>query len=76
VIKVTKLNGNQLVINSDLIEFVEEMPDTIITLINGTKVMVQESSDIIISKVAEFKRLASGNRISPEAAVLEGEHHG
>ncbi len=76
MIKVTKLNGNQLVINSDLIEFVEEMPDTIITLINGTKVMIQESSDTVILKVAEFKRLASGNRISPEEAVLEGEHHG
>lgn len=75
MITVTKLSGSRLVINSDLIEFIEEMPDTIITLVNGTKVMVQESSDTIIMKVAEFKRLASGI-ISPAQAVIEGERHG
>ncbi|MEZ5359886.1 MAG: flagellar FlbD family protein [Candidatus Zixiibacteriota bacterium] len=75
MITVTKLNGNRLVINSDLIEFVEEIPDTIITLVNGTKIMVQETSEDVILKVAEFKRLASGIT-SPGQAVIEGEHHG
>lgn len=75
MITVTKLNGKQLVINSDLIEFVEEIPDTIITLVNGTKIMVQESSEDVIRKVAEFKRLAMGIS-SPSQAVIKGEHHG
>ncbi|MCK5126317.1 MAG: flagellar FlbD family protein [candidate division Zixibacteria bacterium] len=69
MIKVTRLNGNDLVINSDLIEFVEEMPDTIITLVSGKKIMVQESSDLVIEKVAEFKWLASGIKTPKEAVI-------
>ena len=75
MISVTRLNGNDVVINSDLIEFVEAMPDTIITLVTGKKIMVQDSTDRVIRKVAEFKRLSSGITI-PEESVIEGEHHG
>jgi flagellar protein FlbD len=55
MIKVTRLNGKEFVINSDLIEFVEETPDTVITLTNGIKVVVKESVDEIIDKVGIFK---------------------
>lgn len=56
MIKVTRLNDQLLVINADLIEFVEESPDTIITLTTGKKVMVKEDSETIIDKVTAFKR--------------------
>ncbi|NOY88202.1 MAG: flagellar FlbD family protein [FCB group bacterium] len=73
MIKVTRLNGSQLVINSDLIEFVEAIPDTIISLTTGKKIMVKESIDEIIERVAQFKRL-SGIRINnPDTAhISEG----
>lgn len=58
MIKVTRLNGKEFVINSDLIEFVEETPDTVITLTNGVKVVVKESIDEIIDKVEIFKARA------------------
>ena len=58
MIKVTRLNGKEFVINSDLIEFVEETPDTVITLTNGVKVVVKESVDEIIDKVGNFKARA------------------
>jgi len=63
MIKVTRLNKSELVINSDLIEFVEASPETIISLVTGKKIMVTEDVDSIIERVAEFKRV-SGMRIN------------
>jgi flagellar protein FlbD len=60
MIKVTRLNGSELVVNSDLIEFVEAIPDTIISLITGKKIMIKESTDEVIDKVADFKKHSSG----------------
>jgi flagellar protein FlbD len=56
MIKVTRLNDSELVINTDLIEFVEAIPDTIISLTTGKKIMVKESIDQIIGRVEDFKR--------------------
>ncbi len=56
MIKLTRLNNQPIVINSDLIEFVEELPDTIITLTTGQKILVRESIDDIIERVRIFKR--------------------
>ncbi len=58
MIKVTRLNGQSLVVNADLIEFVEEIPDTIVSLTTGKKIMVKEDSDQIIDKVAAYRRLS------------------
>ncbi len=60
MIKVTRLNNSEIVINSELIEFIESSPDTIISLVDGKKIMVKESPDQIIGKVADFKRLSCG----------------
>jgi flagellar protein FlbD len=66
MIKVTRLNDSELVINADLIEFVEAIPESIISLTTGKKIMVQETVDDIIDRVAEFKR-RSGIRVkSPD----------
>ncbi len=62
MIKVTRLNESELVINADLIEFIEPIPETIISLTTGKKIMVKENVDEIIERVAEFKR-RSGIRI-------------
>lgn len=55
MIKVKRLNGKEFVVNSDLILYVEETPDTIITLTTGQKVVVMDSIDEIIDKVIAFK---------------------
>ncbi|MCK4632004.1 MAG: flagellar FlbD family protein [candidate division Zixibacteria bacterium] len=55
MIKVTRLNDDELVLNADLIEFVEAIPDTIISLTTGKKIMVQETVDEVIERVASFK---------------------
>jgi flagellar protein FlbD len=68
MIKVTRLNDTDLVINADLIEFVESIPDTIISLTTGKKIMVKESIDEIIERVAQFKRKAGLRVKVPESA--------
>lgn len=77
MIKVTRLNNSELVINADLIEFVEAIPDTIISLTTGKKIMVLEGIDEIIERVTNFKK-DSGMRIidSHSQSVSEERNHG
>lgn len=56
MIKVTRLNGTTLVINADLIETIEERPDTIVTLTNAHRYVVQESVDELLERIAEYRR--------------------
>lgn len=56
MIKLTRLNNTPIVINSDLIEFIEALPDTIITLTTGQKIIVRENIDDIIERVKVYKR--------------------
>lgn len=56
MIDVTKMNGMNITINSDLIETVEDTPDTVITLTTGRKIIVKESRQTIKSLVKSFKR--------------------
>lgn len=56
MIKVTRLNGKEYLINFDLIETIEETPDTVITLRDGKKYVVLETTDEIIDRIIEFKR--------------------
>jgi flagellar protein FlbD len=56
MITVTRLNKAPLVINPDLIVFMEETPDTIITLSDGEKIAVQEKVSEIIRRVISFRR--------------------
>lgn len=56
MIHLTKINNKKFVLNVDLIETVEETPDTIITLTNGHKIVVIENLDDVINKVINYKR--------------------
>jgi flagellar protein FlbD len=58
MIKLTrfKTKSHEFVLNAELIESVEETPDTVITLTNGNKVIVEESMDDIVRLVIEYRR--------------------
>ena len=60
MIKVTKLNNDEIVVNADLIEFVEANPDTIISLISGKKIMVKETPREIIQRTAAYRKFSWG----------------
>jgi flagellar protein FlbD len=56
MITVTRLNNTSIVLNPDLIVFIEETPDTIITLSNGEKITVQETVSEVIQRVLNYRR--------------------
>ena len=56
MVELTKLNGIPFVLNSDLIETVEETPDTVITLTNGKKIIVKERRQEVKNLVKSYKR--------------------
>lgn len=55
MIKVNRLNGKEFVVNCDMIMYIEETPDTIITLNTGQKIVVSDKIDDIIQKTIEYK---------------------
>ena len=56
MIRVTGMNNKEMIINCDQIEKIEEVPETVITLVNGNKYLVLETSDEIVDLTIEFKR--------------------
>lgn len=67
MIRLTRLNRVTVVLNSDLIEHIEETPDTVITLTTGQILRVRETAREVVDRVVEFRR-----RIHRDAAVLPG----
>ncbi|HTV14130.1 MAG TPA: flagellar FlbD family protein [Acidobacteriaceae bacterium] len=63
MIHLTRLNGNPLVVNCDLIKYAESSPDTVLTLINGEKIVVREScEDVVNCTVAYRARVFAASR--------------
>lgn len=56
MIKVSRLNGRELVVNAEMIETMEATPDTVVTLTNGKRLVVREGVDEMIRRVIEYKR--------------------
>lgn len=56
MIKLTRLNQSEIVLNAELIEYMEATPDTVITLINGHKMVVKESIEEIIERVIAYRK--------------------
>jgi flagellar protein FlbD len=56
MIYLTRLNHQSLVVNSDLIKFIENAPDTVLTLTNGEKIVVREKPEEVVQRVIAFRR--------------------
>ena len=55
MIELTRLNGNPMVLNSDLIKTAEASPDTMLTLINGEKLIVRETLEKVTEQVLDYR---------------------
>ena len=55
MILLTRLNGPAFALNPDLIERIEQTPDTVVTLIGGAKYVVSESIDELLDRVCEYR---------------------
>ena len=61
MIKLTKFNSDankkgEFVLNAELIETIEQTPDTVVTLLNGKKLIVEESMEDVVRKVMAYRR--------------------
>jgi flagellar protein FlbD len=56
MIQVTRLNGRPIIVNAELIRFVEQTPDTLITLISGDKLLVKEPMEEVVRRAIEYAR--------------------
>jgi len=65
MVQLTRLNNQPLMVNSDLIKFVEQSPDTLITLVNGEKFMVRENAEEIVRRIVEYRRLVLQGAFPP-----------
>lgn len=82
MIELTRLNGNPMMLNSDLIKTAEASPDTMLTLINGEKLIVRENLGEILERVLRYRarllammahRLSSDNEIQRAASMTSLE---
>ena len=72
MIRLTRLNQSPFYLNSDLIEFIEVTPDTVITTVGGGKVRVAEGAEEVVQRVIEFRRQIVG--VEPRIiSTLAGE---
>jgi flagellar protein FlbD len=85
MILLTRLNNQPLVVNSDLIKWVENAPDTVLTLVSGEKIIVRESTEQVLERVIAFRRavlaglapnLAEAPNLSPVATPSDVEGSG
>lgn len=70
MITVTRFDRSELILNADLIEYVETLPDTHITLVTGKRLLVRESADEVVARVLAYRRAAGPLLRRPET----GEH--
>ncbi|MDR3709130.1 MAG: flagellar FlbD family protein [Capsulimonadaceae bacterium] len=65
MIHLTRLRNGDMIVNADIIETVEATPDTVITLLTGKKMMVQESPEEVLERVIEYRHKVGANLIRP-----------
>ena len=63
MIKLTRLDREAFILNADLIKYVEQRPDTFITLTTGDRIVVAESPDEVMQLAIEYQR---SKRLIPE----------
>lgn len=72
MIELTRLNGNLLAVNSDLIQFAESAPDTVLTMVTGEKLIVTESLAEIADRMVRYRAqtIAEASQLCPGGLVV------
>ena len=63
MIQMTRLDGSVVTVNADLIETVEERPNTIVTLTTEKRFVVQESAQELIDRVVAYRQMSTRPRL-------------
>ncbi|MBU2694777.1 MULTISPECIES: flagellar FlbD family protein [Pimelobacter] len=70
MISLTRLSGTTFLLNADLIERVDCTPDTVVTLVDGTKYLVSEPLDDVLAAVVDYRAAIVARAGLPDAATL------
>lgn len=70
MISLTRLSGTVFLLNADLIERVDCTPDTVVTLVDGTKYLVSESLDTVLESVVRYRALIVARSALPDATTI------
>lgn len=75
MIQLTRLDGSVFILNADLIETVEERPNTIVTLTTEKRFIVQESAEKVVERVIAYRQMSSRPRLvlMPGDEGVEGD---
>lgn len=72
MIAVTRLDGTAMLLNADVVEWIEQTPDTLVGLLNGERFLLRESPDELVRRIVEFKRsVMAGPALRARAAENE-----
>ncbi len=71
MIRLTRLNHEPIVVNAELIEYLESTPDTVISLVNGQKMTVLENLDQVMTEIVDYQR-----QIRQKPIVQDGKERG
>ena len=72
MILVHRLRGEPLFVNADLIESIEATPDTVLTLVDGRRVFVDDTPEVVVDRIVAFRAslLAAADDLRIERPVL------
>jgi flagellar protein FlbD len=70
MIELTRLNGQKLFVNCDLLKSAEASPDTVLTLITGDKIVVREACEDVVALGVAFRARVLGTAWPDGAAAL------
>jgi len=76
MIKLTKLNHQPFAVSADLIKFVEQAPDTVLTLVTGEKLVVRESPEEVMRLILEFRRSIMFPALLRDSGNNDGDSRG
>ena len=71
MIRLNRLNGFEIVVNAELIEWIESNPDTTITLATGSKVIVKNAVDEVLEKIMDYRKALHVSGQRPAETLLK-----
>lgn len=74
MIRLSRLNGKEFVVNCELIKIIEETPDTVITLTTGEKWMIRESAQQVVAETLAYRKRLFQEPLSEAPSKGQGEH--
>ena len=70
MVRLTRLNNTEFLLNAELIKFVESCPDTVITLVNCETLMVRETVDEVVRRIMTYHQTKN---IIPKSGILNSQ---